>query len=151
MDLRSSFSAFVKAVPCSEFHNLTTICNASVKRVSAYDRPKLSRFSSTHRPSRSLTKRITQRLRHSEPSRISLRKTLHLLKIRKLRSKFKKLLTKKEPLSSVLYNIATNYKQWRLKYVQRQDSFYCYYFMTTKKAMVTHNLSKESIYCYLVI
>ena len=38
MDLRSSFSAFVKAVPGSDFHNLTTICNASVKRVSAYDK-----------------------------------------------------------------------------------------------------------------
>ena len=30
MDLCSSFSAFVKAVPGSEFHNLTTLCNASV-------------------------------------------------------------------------------------------------------------------------
>ena len=70
---------------------------------------------------------------------------MHLLKMRKLRSKYKKVLRKIVPISSVLYSIATSYKQWKLKYVHRQDSFYSYYFMTTHNAIVTHNLSKENI------
>ena len=36
LDLRSSFSAFVKAVPGSEFHNLTTLCNVDLPTLTHY-------------------------------------------------------------------------------------------------------------------
>lgn len=139
LELNNPISAFARAVPGSECHELTTHCNASVNRVNACNKSKLSRLSCTITPrhSRICSKRITRRVRDREPSRIPLGKIVHLLKMRKLRSKYKKVLRKIVPISSVLYSIATNYKQWKLKYIHRQDSFYSYYFMTTHKAIVT--------------
>ena len=71
--------------------------------------------------------RANPRLRDREPSRINLKKVLRLLKIRKLRSKNKRKLMKSVPLSSKLYDIAMNYKQWRMKFVQKQYSFYGFF------------------------
>ena len=47
LELNNSISAFVRAVPGSECHELTTHCNTSVNRVNAYNKSKLSRLSCT--------------------------------------------------------------------------------------------------------
>ena len=55
------------------------------------------------------------------------------LKCRKLRKKHKLLIKNSVPVSSVLYSIATHYKQWHIKYTNRRDSFYsCYYMKSTR-------------------
>ena len=56
-------------------------------------------------------KPITRRVRDREPSRVSLRRVMKSLKRRKLRKKHKLLIKNSVPVSSVLYSIATHYKQ----------------------------------------
>lgn len=47
LELNNPISAFARAVPGSECHELTTHCNASVNRVNACNKSKLSRLSCT--------------------------------------------------------------------------------------------------------
>ena len=42
------------------------------------------------------------------------------------------MLVKGIPVSSVLYNTATNYNHWRLKCIRSNDSFYSYYFRAVR-------------------
>lgn len=55
------------------------------------------------------------------------------------------MLVKGIPVSSVLYNIATNYNHWRLKYIRSDDSFYSYYFRTVRKVSVMYNTTKQTL------
>ena len=70
---------------------------------------------------------------------------MHLLKSRKLRWKWKRLLKKSLPLSSVLYDIAVNYKQWEIKYLDRKESFYSSHFMRITKPIKTYDVVKQQI------
>ena len=73
-------------------------------------------------------KRVTRRVRDREPSRISLRRVMKTFKHIKLRKKHKLSIKNSVPVSSVLYSVATHYKQWHIKYTNRQDSFYSSYY-----------------------
>ena len=55
------------------------------------------------------------------------------------------MLVKGIPVSSVLYNIATNYNHWRLKYIRSNDSFYSYYFRAVRKVSVMYNTTKQTL------
>ena len=55
------------------------------------------------------------------------------------------MLVKGIPVSSVLYNIATNYNHWRLKYIRSNDSFYSYYFRAVRKVSVMYNTTNSAI------
>ena len=87
------------------------------------NQPKVSGCSENHRHSLSCLHSVCHKPRDREPSRISLKKVNKLLKCRKFRKKRKRMLVKGIPVSSVLYNIATNYNHWRLKYIRSDDSF----------------------------
>ena len=47
---------------------------------------------------------------------------------------------KSVPLSSKLYDIAMNYKQWRMKFVQKQYSFYGFFFMKAAKPFKSYDI-----------
>ena len=61
-------------------------------------------------------------------------KRKHKIKLRKL-----------VPISSVLYCIATSYKQWKIKYIHGQDSFFSSYFDMKEKLTVTYNVAGRNI------
>jgi len=58
-----------------------------------------------HRHSRICSRQLNHKLRDREPSRISLKKVMSLLRRRKLRKRQKKMIIKRTPVSSVLYSI----------------------------------------------
>ena len=109
------------------------------------NQPKVSGCSENHRHSLSCLHSVCHKPRDREPSRISLKKVIKLLKCRKFRKKRKRMLVKGIPVSSVLYNIATNYNHWRLKYIRSDDSFYSYYFRTIRKVSVMYNTTKQTL------
>ena len=49
------------------------------------------------------------------------------------------------PVSSDLHSIAAKYKQWNIRYIQKQDSFFSKYFLTSKRSTVTYNVSYKHI------
>ena len=53
------------------------------------------------------------------------------------------MLRKSVPVSSVLHSIATNYKQWSIRYTKRQDSFYSNYFANLSST--AYDIAKKSI------
>ena len=55
------------------------------------------------------------------------------------------MLLKGIPVSSVLYNIATNYNHWRLKCIRSDDSFYSYYFRAVRKVSVMYDTTKQTL------
>ena len=109
------------------------------------NQPKVSGCSENHRHSLSCLHSVCHKPRDREPSRISLKKVIKLLKCRKFRKKRKRMLVKGIPVSSVLYNIATNYNHWRFKYIRSDDSFYSYYFRTVRKVSVMYNTTKQTL------
>ena len=126
--------------------------NSSFSEVSVTDEPaKVNLFRKPdlrrqYRHFRQPLRMMGRRSRDREPSRISLTKLLRLMKCRKLRKKHKKLFTKSFPVSSVLHNIASNYKQWNIRYIQSLDCFYSSYFTKIKKSTVAvYNKSEKNI------
>ena len=85
------------------------------------NQPKVSGSSENHRHSLSCLHSVCHKPRDREPSRISLKKVIKLLKCRKFRKKRKHMLVKGIPVCSVLYNIATNYNHWRLKHIRSDE------------------------------
>ena len=71
-----------------------------------------------------IKKAVTQRVRDREPSRVLLTRVMKSLKCRKLGKKHKSLIKNSVSVSSVLHSFATHYKQWLIKYTNRQDRFY---------------------------
>ena len=68
------------------------------------------------------------------------------MKCRKLRKKHKKLFTKSFPVLSVFHNIASNYKQWNIRYIQSLECFSSSYFTKIKKSTVAvYNESEKNI------
>ena len=62
-----------------------------------------------------------------------------------LRQKHEKMLQKTVPVSSVLHSIAANHKLWKTRLiVWREDSFYSYYFKSTKKSKMMNNSTERS-------
>ena len=47
------------------------------------------------------------------------------------------------PVSFDLHSIAA--KQWNIRYIQKQDSFFSKYFLTSKRSTVTYNVSYKHI------
>lgn len=148
---------FERTVSDSDYENTVKIiaCDSHAKRnssfgeVSVTDGPaKVNLF---RKPDlrRQLLRMMSRRSRDREPSRISLTKLLRLMKCRKLRKKHKKLFTKSFPVSSVLHNIASNYKQWNIRYIQSLDCFYSSYFAKIKKSTVAVYNESEKIFYYL--
>ena len=81
------------------------------------------------------------RIRDLQPSRVSLRKVIRKLRCRKLRKKNKKMLKNTVPVSSYLHSIAAKYKQRNIRCIQKQDSSFGKYFVTSKRSTVTYNAS----------
>ena len=94
--------------------------------------------------------RVMCRVRDREPSRVALKKVIKSLKMRKSRAKCKRSIQKSVPVSSVLYSIASNYKQWNIKFAKKQDRFFSNYFEKSVIYTVKYNASKE-IYCLVGI
>ena len=63
-----------------------------------------------------------------------------------LRQKHEKMLKKTVPVSSVLHStqLAANHKLWKTRFVWREDSFYSYYFKSTKKSKMMNNSTERS-------
>ena len=93
-----------------------------------------------HRHSRLCLNVRSRKVRNREPSRLPLRKSIGLLKCKKLRQKYKKIFRKTVPVSSHLHSYVRNYKYWHMKYVWRQDSFYSNFLISKKKSKITYNL-----------
>ena len=72
--------------------------------------------------------RVGCKVRDREPSGVGLKHVLISLKMRKLRPKCNHFITKSVPVSSVLYSIASNYKEWNITFAKQQDSFFSNYF-----------------------
>ena len=121
---------FERTVSDSDYENTVKIigCDSHDKRNSSFSevsvtdgparenlfrKPDLRR---QYRHFRQPLRMMGRRSRDREPSGISLTKLLRLMKCRKLRKKHKKFFTKSSPVSSVLHNIASNYKQWNIRY-----------------------------------
>lgn len=126
----SDYENTVEIIGCdSHDERSSSFCEVSVAdrpaKVNLFRKPDLPR---QYRHFRQHSRMMARRPRDREPSRISLTKLLRLMKCRKLRKKHKKLLTKSFPVSSVLHSIASNYKQWNVRYIQRQDCFYSSFF-----------------------
>ena len=127
-------------------NKLSKTCDDSLISISQVDikqfRP-ITKCNKSHRHSRRCLKE--HRIRGREPSRISLKKTIYLLKSRKMRKKYRKVIKNNAPQSSVLNNIYSNYKHWMMKYVQGQDSFYSKYYEQSKKPPKKYNSHRRSI------
>ena len=108
-------------------------------------RSKLSKCIENHRHSVLFSKQVCHKSRDREPSRISLRKVIKLLKCRTLRKGRKNTLIRGIPVSSVLHSVATNYKLWRLKYISSNDSFYSCFFKPGYKISVRYNARKQTL------
>ena len=67
-----------------------------------------------------------------EPSRVSLRKVMHSLKIRKLRVKVTNVLRDSVPVSFDLHNIAIKDKWCKTRHAERQTNFFSKYFFQAK-------------------
>ncbi|XP_048578012.1 uncharacterized protein LOC125559885 [Nematostella vectensis] len=106
---------------------------------------KISKCIENHRHSRICSKQLNHKCRDREPSRISLKKVMRLLRYRKLRKRHKKMIIKGTPVSSVFYRIATNYNYWKLKYINRLNSFYSSFFRATCKTSVRYNGCKQTL------
>lgn len=67
--------------------------------------------------------------RDREPSRIPVKKVIQIMRKRKLRQKFKRIIRKTIPISSKLFHSITNYKLWYITFIQKNlHSFYTAYF-----------------------
>ena len=70
---------------------------------------------------------------------------LLLLKIRKSRPKCKRFIRKSVHVSSVLYSIASNYKEWNITFARKQDSFFSNYFDKALIHTMKYNASERNI------
>ena len=77
---------------------------------------------------------------------ILLRRVMKTFKRRKLRKKHKLSIQNSVPVSSVLYSIATHYKQWHIKYTKRQDSFYSSYYMKSMRTTTAYTSSMSDMH-----
>ena len=50
------------------------------------------------------------------------------------------------PVSSLLYNIASNYKDWNITFAKKQDSFFSNYFEKALIHTMKYNASERNIY-----
>ena len=82
-------------------------------RLSARDRNRYSK----------IARRIKRR-REREPSRLSVRNILRSMKKRKARCKLKIIVRKSTPKSSRLYSLATDYKFWYVRYLNKSCCFF---------------------------
>ena len=85
------------------------------------------------------------RVRDREPSRAGLKRVLKSLKMRKSRLKCKCFIRKSVPVSSVLYSIASNYKEWNITFGKKQDSFFSNYFEKALIHTMKYNASERNI------
>ena len=85
--------------------------------------PKLY-LAATHRDRYSKIAKQVKRRREREPSRLSVRKILRSMKKRKARCKLKVIVRKSTPKSSRLYSLATDYKFWYVRYLNRSSCFF---------------------------
>ena len=105
----------------------------------------ISKCMINHRHSRICSRQLNHKFRDREPSRISQKKVMSLLRRRKLRKRHKKMIIKGTPVSSVLYSIATNYNYWKLKYINSYNSLYSSFFRATHKLSVRYNACKQTL------
>ena len=70
-----------------------------------------------------IAKRMKRR-RQGEPSRLSVRNILRSMKKRKARCKLKIIVRKSTPKSSRLYSLATDYKFWYVRYLNKSCCFF---------------------------
>ena len=96
-------------------------------------------------------KRVTWRVRDREPLRISLRRVMKTFTRGKLRKKHKLSIKNSVPVSSVLYSIATHFKQWHIKYTNRQDSFYSSYYMKSMRTTTAYTGTCSMLYMRLLL
>ena len=145
--------AFIRSVSGSSCENISSDCNKVVDHVcmSKIDMLKINRSTAPEcmqnygRHSRLRSRLVTRRVRDREPSRVSLKKVMRSLKCRKVRRKHSKMLQNSVPVSSLLHIIVSNYKQWNIRYIQRQDSFYSNHFMKTKKSTVAYYVLEQNL------
>ena len=140
---------YLRSVPGLQYDNIHT-GNTNVSNDLLVNTVKLTDIvNDCIKQSQLCKKRVTRRVRDREPSRISLRRVMKSLKRRKLRKKHKLLIKKSVPVSSVLYSIATNYKQWHIKYANRQDSFYSSHYMKSMRTTTAYTCNMSDMHILL--
>ena len=90
-------------------------------------------------------RRVACKVRDREPSRVGLKRVLKSLKMRKSRPKCKRFIRKSVPVSSVLFCIASNYKEWNITFAKKQDSFFSNYFWKALIHTMKYNASEINI------
>ena len=70
-------------------------------------------------------------------------------KRRKLRKKHKLSIKNSVPVSSILYSIATHYKQRHIKYTNRKDSFYSSYYMKPMRTTTAYTCNTSDMHLLL--
>ena len=140
---------YLRSVPGLQYDNIHT-GNANVSNDLLVNTVKLIDIvNHCIKHSQLCKKRVTRRVRDREPSRISLRRVMKSLKRRKLRKKQKLLVKNSVPVSSVLYSIATYYKQWHIKYANRQDSFYSSHYMKSMRTTTAYTCNMSDMHLLL--
>ena len=90
-------------------------------------------------------RRVACKVRDREPSRVGLKRVLKSLKMRKSRPKCKRFIRKSVPVSSVLFCIASNYKEWNITFAKKQDSFFSNNFGKALIHTMKYNASERNI------
>ena len=81
-------------------------------------------------------------MREREPSQIKMKTIINLLKKKKSRDKFKKMVLKYVPVSSILYKVATYFNHWKMKCIRKENSFYSSHFYAFKVKGERYSVAK---------
>ena len=80
-----------------------------------------------------------------EPSQIKMKTIINLLKKKKSRDKFKKMVLKYVPVSSILYKVATYFNHWKMKCIRKENSFYSSHFYAFKVKGERYSVAKRKV------
>lgn len=81
-------------------------------------------------------------MRERELSQIKMKTIINLLKKKKSRDKFKKMVLKYVPVSSILYKVATYFNHWKMKCIRKENSFYSSHFYAFKVKGERYSVAK---------
>ena len=84
-------------------------------------------------------------MREREPSQIKMKTIINLLKKKKSRDKFKKMVLKYVPVSSILYKVATYFNHWKMKCIRKENSFYSSHFYAFKVKGERYYVAKRKV------
>ena len=84
-------------------------------------------------------------MREREPSQIKMKTIINLLKKKKSHDKFKKVVLKYVPVSSILYKVSTYFNHWKMKCIRKENSFYSSHFYAFKVKGERYSVAKRKV------